>query len=138
MFFSNHDFVSPQAQKSCRHLDETKSATLEGEEAKSFLNPPEKWFWPKLPKKEKDEEDEEVDAPERLKDSMKRTAGDEEKEEEADEEEEEDMFSASEKLGMLVMYLRTTHLFCLYCGIAFTSVQEMLECPGITREDHDD
>ena len=77
-----------------------------------------------------------MDEPERLKDSMKKTAEDE-KEEEGDDEE-EDMFSAGEKLGMVVMYLRTTHLFCLYCGIAFTSVQEMLECPGNTREDHDD
>ncbi|KXS18269.1 hypothetical protein M427DRAFT_54071 [Gonapodya prolifera JEL478] len=45
----------------------------------------------------------------------------------------------SEQLSELLGYLRTTHLYCLYCGTRFDSAEEMgAECPGESRDDHDD
>lgn len=113
-----------QAQKSCRELDEKKE----------FLEPPEPWFWPPPPKKEDEEDDdeeEEKDEAQKLKDLLKR-------QEEEKKEEEEDLFTAPEKLGMVVRYLRTTHLYCLHCGIQWVTDLEMdVECPGPDRDDHE-
>merc|ERR550534_3410209 len=83
-----------KAQKSCRELDEKKE----------YLEPPEPWFWLSPPKKEK-----EKDEAQKLKDLLQ-------KQEDEKKQEEEDLFTAAEKLGMVVRYLRT-HLYCLYCGI---------------------
>ena len=117
-----HDLF--QAQKSCRELDEKKE----------YLEPPEPWFWPPPPKKEEDEvdeEEEEKDEAQKLKDLLQ-------KQEDEKKQEEEDLFTAAEKLGMVVRYLRTTHLYCLYCGIQWTTDLEMdVECPGPDRGDHD-
>merc|ERR1712059_26163 len=63
----------------------------------------------------------------------------EDAEEEEEEEEEEELFSPSEKLEMLVTYLRTEHLYCLFCGISYEDTEDMEQnCPGPGREDHDD
>merc|ERR1719234_2303103 len=114
-----------KAQKSCRELDEKRE----------FLEPPEPWFWPPLPKKDEedeDEEEEEKNEAQKLKDLLQR------QEEEEKKEEEEDLFTAAEKLGMVVRYLRTTHLYCLHCGIQWVTDLEMdVECPGPDREDHE-
>ena len=114
-----------QAQKSCRELDEKKE----------FLEPPEPWFWPPPPKKDEedeDEEEEEKDEAQKLKDLLQR------QEEEEKKEEEDNLFTAPEKLGMVVRYLRTTHLYCLHCGIQWLTDLEMdVECPGPDREDHE-
>ena len=97
-----------KAQKSCRELDEKKD----------FTDPAEKWFWPAIAKPPKDE--------------------DEEDEEEEEEEEEVDLFSAEEKLGLLVTYLRAEHNYCMFCGINFDNEQDMTQnCPGPGRDDHD-
>ena len=95
------------------------------------MEPPESWFWPPPPKKEEEEDDEEEkDEAQKLKLLQKQ--------EEEKRQEEEDLFSASEKLGMVVRYLRTTHLYCLYCGIQWETDLEMdVECPGADREDHE-
>ena len=112
-----------QAQKSCRELDEKKE----------YMEPPESWFWPPPPKKEEEEDDdeEEKDEAQKLKELLQ-------KQEEEKRQEEEDSFNASEKLGMVVRYLRTTHLYCLHCGIQWETDLEMdVECPGADREDHE-
>ena len=111
-----------QAQKSCRELDEKKE----------YMEPPESWFWPPPPKKEEEDDDEEEkDEAQKLKELLQ-------KQEEEKRQEEEDSFNASEKLGMVVRYLRTTHLYCLYCGIQWETDLEMdVECPGADREDHE-
>ena len=50
----------------------------------------------------------------------------------------QDLFTAPEKLGMVVRYLRTTHLYCLHCGIQWLTDLEMdVECPGPDRDDHE-
>ena len=116
-----HDLF--QAQKSCRELDEKKE----------YLEPPEPWFWPPPPKKEKEEDDEEEEKNEaqKLKDLLQN-------QEDERNQEEEYLFTAAEKLGMVVRYLRTTHLYCLYCGIQWINDLEMdVECPGPDRGDHD-
>jgi len=97
-----------KAQKSCRELDEKKE----------FSEPAEKWFWPAVEKVKSLDENE-----------------DEEGEEE---EEEEDIFTSTEKLGLLVTYLRTEHVYCIFCGINFYNEKDMSDnCPGPYREDHD-
>ncbi|KAL3083088.1 hypothetical protein niasHS_010890 [Heterodera schachtii] len=43
-----------------------------------------------------------------------------------------------ESLTKINAYMRKVHFYCLYCGCAFTSSEEMdYECPGIIREDHE-
>merc|ERR1712142_1073786 len=89
-----------KAQKSCRELDEKKE----------FSEPAEKWFWP---------------AVEKVK-----TIDETEDEEGEEEEEEEDIFTSTEKLGLLVTYLRTEHVYCIYCGINFYNEKDMSDtCP---------
>ena len=98
-----------KAQKSCKDLDERKE----------FTEPGEKFFWPPVPVTKDDE--------------------DEDNEEEAEEEEEEEIFTVSEKLGLLLTYLRLEHFYCLYCGISYNDEEDMAQnCPGPTKEDHDD
>ena len=88
------------------------------DEKKEFTEPAETFFWPKMIKpKNEDDDDEEDD----------------------EEEEEEDVFTTSEKIGLLITYLRLEHCYCLYCGVSYESEEDMnQECPGPTREDHDE
>ena len=80
--------------------------------------PAESWFWPKRPKEPSAEDDEE---------------------QEVDEEEEECEFDPEEQLQMLISYLRQTYLYCLYCGTKFSDPEDMSgNCPGETRDDHDE
>ena len=98
-----------KAQKSCRDLDEKKE----------FEEPAETFFWPKIEKPKTDLEGQE--------------------EEEDEEEEEEETFTVSEKLGLLLTYLRLEHFYCVYCGISYESDDDMQSnCPGPSREDHDE
>lgn len=42
-----------------------------------------------------------------------------------------------ENLGKLVSYLRTKHLYCLWCGCSYESDLDLnSECPGLNFEDH--
>jgi hypothetical protein len=44
-----------------------------------------------------------------------------------------------EQLGQVIGYLRKTYNYCIWCGCRFESPEEMTsECPGETREAHDD
>ena len=48
-------------------------------------------------------------------------------------------FEPDEMLSMLTGYLRSEHLYCFWCGITFSDVEDLnSHCPGGTREDHDD
>ncbi len=81
-----------------------------------FEQPVESWFWPKS-------EDEAA-------------ATEEENEEEEDEECD---FEPHEQLQMLTGYLRTEYLYCLWCGTKFDGGEDLGQnCPGDTREAHDD
>ncbi|KAI8913419.1 hypothetical protein EDD86DRAFT_105214 [Gorgonomyces haynaldii] len=55
--------------------------------------------------------------------------------------EEEDPFGElepEEQLVKLVVYLKE-YLYCIWCGTRYDSLEEMeQECPGTTRQDHDD
>jgi len=101
-----------KAQKSCRQLDLSKE----------YTEPMEFWFWPKEKEKKLLEDD--------IEEGL---------EEEEEEEEEEILYSLEEQLIMVTEYLRTEHLYCLFCAISFESVEDMGgSCPGPTRGDHDD
>ena len=74
-------------------------------------SPPEPWFWPPRLSPEDAEDDEE--------------------------EEEPVPFSPSEQLEMVTDYLRRSHLYCVWCGCAFTDGDDLREsCPGPSRDDH--
>lgn len=85
--------------------------------AKDFVEPVESWFWPNvIPEASLDDEPEEVT-----------------------EEEGEVEFSPEEMLPMVIEYVRSEHLFCIFCGINFENPDDMANaCPGSTRDDHDD
>lgn len=106
------------AKRTESDLVKAQKSCRELDQKKDFDSPAEQWFWPKEPKLKEQEED---------------------AEEEEEEEEEEELFSPSEKLEMLVTYLRTEHLYCLFCGISYEDTEDMEQnCPGPGREDHDD
>lgn len=43
-----------------------------------------------------------------------------------------------DRLKEIVNYIRVTHYYCIWCGSAFDSIDELnQQCPGRTREDHD-
>jgi len=97
-----------KSQKSCRELDLKKE----------FTEPMETWFWPKELRQNK-------------------LLGDDEEEEE-EEEEAGIVFTNGEQLEMVVEYLRTEHIYCVFCGISFYNPDDMgVNCPGPTRDDHD-
>uniref|UniRef100_A0A183BJU9 G patch domain-containing protein 11 n=1 Tax=Globodera pallida TaxID=36090 RepID=A0A183BJU9_GLOPA len=49
-----------------------------------------------------------------------------------------DNLGLQESLAKISSYMREVHFYCLYCGCAFTSSEEMdKECSGIAREDHE-
>jgi len=105
------------ARRTESDLFKAQKSCRELDEKKDFKEPAEKWFWPAVEKVRSNDSDEE---------------------EEEEEEEEEDIFTASEKLGLLVTYLRTEHTYCIYCGINFYNEKDMTDnCPGPSREDHD-
>lgn len=107
------------------------------QQIKEYSLPPSPWFWPpsKTKLEEEVDDDEEKHEVAKLKDVTKHD-GDEEEEEE--EPEAEDVFTSIEKLGMVEQYLRTTHCYCLHCGIQFEHEFDMQEtCPGPGREQHD-
>merc|ERR1719228_1088216 len=117
-----------RAQKVCRDLDT----------AKDILEPADLWFWPKEPEEEKEEV-------ESLGSVLADAAEMEEVEEEEEDEEEEenvnkfvDEFTNEEMLEMIVGYLRTEHLYCLFCGIGFDDIEDRdNSCPGTMRDVHD-
>ena len=58
---------------------------------------------------------------------------------EIEEEEEEVEIPPDEMLKIITEYLRTEYLFCIWCGITFENAEDLnSNCPGNSREDHDD
>lgn len=76
--------------------------------------PAEPWFWPRhcLPNEEDADSDEEDDA-------------------------EDAEYGPAEKLEMLTLYLRQSHLYCIWCGVKYDDEKDFSSsCPGSTREEH--
>lgn len=50
----------------------------------------------------------------------------------------EEMLAIGEQsLGEVVRYLRTSHLYCIYCGVKFTDSEDIVKnCPGSSYEEH--
>ncbi|KAJ4758751.1 G patch domain-containing protein 11 [Rhynchospora pubera] len=56
---------------------------------------------------------------------------------EAEKEEEEEQIITEEDLNDILMKLRDEHLYCLYCGCQYESLEELTNsCPGLHEEDH--
>ncbi|TMW50070.1 hypothetical protein DOY81_004880 [Sarcophaga bullata] len=95
--------------------------TCENLDLESKVNTPElPWFWPEriIESKESDEEDPK-------------------KEDNNDLKEEQEEFSNSEKLEMLTNYIRTSYLFCYWCGVRYNNEEDLNDnCPGLTKDDH--
>ncbi|KAJ8936449.1 hypothetical protein NQ314_012311 [Rhamnusium bicolor] len=57
----------------------------------------------------------------------------------SDEDEEFEMYITEENLFAIIDYLRSKHLYCLYCVITGIDIEDLKEnCPGPYRLDHDD
>jgi len=116
-----------KSQRICEQLDTSKG----------FDEPAETWFWP--PKKTQAANDtEEEDEPENQQTVNKDTGEDEDDDEgTVSEEAEEIEFEPPEKLEILTLYLRRTHLYCIWCGVQFDDDKDMRDaCPGPSRDDH--
>ncbi|XP_060536857.1 G patch domain-containing protein 11 [Cylas formicarius] len=57
----------------------------------------------------------------------------------SDEDEEFEQYVTEENLFALIDYIRSKHLYCLYCVITGIDIEDLKEnCPGPYRMDHDD
>ncbi|KAI9593204.1 hypothetical protein BDF19DRAFT_424658 [Syncephalis fuscata] len=66
------------------------------------------------------------------------TAEQNEKDELERERDEFDALPIMEQLDQVTVYLRQTHLFCIWCGVAYTNDTELAtQCPGNTFELHE-
>lgn len=98
-----------RCQRTCQRLD------IEMQ----FEDPTINWFWPEKRKEPRAEDDSE------------------EEEEEDEPDDEEVQYEPHEKLELINDYLRTTHLYCNWCGVKYESLEDMTtNCPGTTRDDH--
>ncbi|EDO40224.1 predicted protein [Nematostella vectensis] len=74
------------------------------------------WFWPQETSEEEEEENEE----------------------EKDDEEDGSELQPHEMLRELTAYLRTQHLYCIWCGTTFDDPEDLADnCPGDTAAEHD-
>ncbi|CAH0381309.1 unnamed protein product [Bemisia tabaci] len=97
------------SQRVCYELD-SKEGTTE---------PLEAWFWP--PREEETKEDDER----------------EEDISESDSDEDIKELTVLEKLKLVTVYLRSAHLYCVWCGVQYDNSEDLDQsCPGSTREDH--
>lgn len=111
-----------RSQKACRQLDMAKE-----------FKPVEKWFWPATIQAEPVENNEPTNLQKIIENEEQQQP------EENEEDEEEIEFPPEEMLIMLTDYLRTEHLYCTWCGITFTDLEDLSKsCPGKTRDDHED
>uniref|UniRef100_A0A0A9W587 G patch domain-containing protein 11 n=1 Tax=Lygus hesperus TaxID=30085 RepID=A0A0A9W587_LYGHE len=110
--------MSEKAQEKQTNLDLMKSQRVchTMDQDWGIEEPEEKWFWPEFAREESEEEE------------------DDEGSEEHDMEEE---LTPKEKLELLTMYLRRTHYFCIWCGVKYQDDDDIRDCPGPTRYDHD-
>uniref|UniRef100_A0A8C4NAT2 G patch domain containing 11 n=1 Tax=Eptatretus burgeri TaxID=7764 RepID=A0A8C4NAT2_EPTBU len=111
-----------KSQCACQQLD-----------AQAGVNcPVDAWFW--VQEKKKEEESEEEEKEDREEDEKSEKDDDDEEKEE----EENDEPNSHEKLAKLTEYLRTRHLYCVWCGTSYDDADDLASnCPGDTAEDHD-
>jgi len=114
-----------KAQTACEYLDSQKG-----------VEEPAEWFyWPDEASSTGYRENYGLDDEE----GERETEGTADAEEEAeDEEEEEEQIQPIEKLERVVSYLRSEHLYCIWCGTGYEDVGDMdANCPGESADDHD-
>jgi len=119
-----------RAQKATRQLDMSKE----------FTEPIESWFWPKVVQDATDEAENDLEEP-KIKDiTFEDQIHAEDNLDEIEEEEEEEVeIPPDEMLKIITEYLRTEYLFCIWCGITFENAEDLKSnCPGNSRDDHDD
>ena len=106
------------------------------DEKNEISEPSQTFFWPKIVKEEvKEDEEEDLEEKEDTE-SLEKEIAEKEIEEKEDEEEE---IPSSEKLEILTEYLRNTYFYCVWCGTAYNDTEDLHQnCPGNTRQDHDD
>merc|ERR1712098_108923 len=97
---------------------------------------PEEFFWlPSACKKEALDEEEEPEDP--RQDPYQRLTCEEEEEDEEEDESSQIHFSDREKLEMVTRYLRNTYKYCIWCGTAFDSIEDLnSNCPGNSAAAH--
>ncbi|XP_013397470.2 G patch domain-containing protein 11-like [Lingula anatina] len=110
-----------KSQKVCEQLDSEKG----------LEKPAEQFFWPvaSLPKKKTYD----LEEGEGYSFEVQDQDGEEQ------EEDEEDELEPTAKLEILTLYLRNTHMYCVWCGTAFEDSDDMrINCPGPSSEAHKD
>ncbi|XP_067941869.1 G patch domain-containing protein 11-like [Watersipora subatra] len=110
--------INEQRQRRAeKHLRESQRVCEHLDHTQGIEEPLVFYYWPAdlRPGAEKDSNDEETTATEP-----------------------EDEPEVADQLEELTDYLRSTHLYCIWCGYAFDDAEHLAnECPGNTAEDHD-
>ncbi|KAF6040210.1 GPATCH11 [Bugula neritina] len=120
---AQHNFrenkMSEQKQRSIlKYLKQSQQVCEQLDENKDIREPLKLYYWPL---------------------ELRPVPAAEETEEDADVAEGEDEPEINEQLGEVTEYLRTTHLYCIWCGYSFDDAERLAnDCPGNTAEDHDD
>ena len=127
-------------RKIANDLKSAQCVCMQLDMEKGWEEPVSSWYWPDnwWKKGGKDEEEEVVAADGETSASTKpkKTAVEEEEEEEGWEDEEDEL-EPSEKLEIILGYLRSTYFYCSWCGTQYDDEAAMEEsCPGESEEDH--
>lgn len=111
--------MSEKAQEKQTDLDLKKSQRIcyNMDQEWSVEEPDEPWFWPEFTQDDEAEGEDEDEPEEEIED--------------------EPQLTPKDKLELLTMYLRRNHLYCIWCGVKFQDEDDMRDCPGPTRLDHD-
>ncbi|XP_037946230.1 G patch domain-containing protein 11-like [Teleopsis dalmanni] len=79
------------------------------------------WFWPEC-------DTEKTDSPE---DDVEETQSS------ASDDEDITQYTVAEKVDLLTSYLRTSYLFCYWCGVRYNDKNDLeSNCPGLGRDEH--
>ncbi|XP_064489606.1 G patch domain-containing protein 11-like [Ornithodoros turicata] len=115
-----------KSQRACCQLDQEKDVTV----------PEQPWFWPpENAKADKSSEEEDDDDPPPKDQHQESQCGSDEE----DKDEEATEMEPLEQLQLVTSYLRDIHHYCIWCAIRFDGLEDMKDnCPGPTREDHEE
>lgn len=125
-------------RKTASDLKDAQNVCMQLDMEQEWEQPLFRWYWPdNWWKKGVKDDEEEVAADGETSSSSKPILADEEEEEEEEEYEEDEELEPSEKLEVIVGYLRTTYFYCSWCGSQYDNEEAMdASCPGESEEDH--
>lgn len=119
-------------------LRKSRKVCYELDFKEGYTEPPEYWFWPEhtweIDSEEGEYDHEECEENEAEDCSKSKFAASSK----STSKDLGDSLETSEQLQILTSYLRSTHLYCVWCCTEYEDTEDLEKhCPGLTRSDHD-